>query len=43
MHSCPFPHLPPLAKWQWFIVVQPSPELVKYLRDDNAFGLVSVK
>lgn len=30
-----------LAKWQWFIVVQPSPELVKYLRDDNAFGLVS--
>lgn len=29
-----------LEKWQWFLVVKPSPELVKYLRDDNAFGLV---
>lgn len=30
-----------VGKWQWFLVVKPSPELVKYLRDDNAFGLVS--
>jgi hypothetical protein len=29
-----------LKQWQWFLVVEPSPELVKYLRDDNAFGLV---
>jgi hypothetical protein len=28
-----------VCKWQWFIVVEPSPELLKYLRDDNAFGL----
>lgn len=28
-----------LEKWQWFIVVDPSPELVKHLRDDNAFEL----
>lgn len=28
-----------VKKWQWFIVVKPSPELVKHLRDDNAFGL----
>jgi hypothetical protein len=28
-----------LLRWQWFIVVNASPELVKYLRDDNAFGL----
>ncbi|MBE2284930.1 MAG: hypothetical protein IAE77_15830 [Prosthecobacter sp.] len=26
--------------WQWFIAVQPSPALVKHLRDDNAFNLV---
>ncbi len=30
-----------LEKWQWFLVVKPSPGLVKYLRDDNAFGLVT--
>lgn len=29
-----------VKKWQWFLVVEPSPELVKYLREDNAFGLV---
>jgi hypothetical protein len=28
------------GKWQWFLVVRPSPDLIKYLRDDNAFGLV---
>ena len=28
-----------LTKWQWFLEVDPSPELVKYLREDNAFGL----
>ncbi|MFT4640024.1 MAG: hypothetical protein ACI8T1_003349 [Verrucomicrobiales bacterium] len=26
-------------QWQWFIVVEPSPELLKHLREDNAFGL----
>lgn len=31
------------GKWQWFLVVQPSPDLRKYLRDDNAFGLVKTK
>ncbi len=29
-----------LVRWQWFLVVSASPELIKYLRDDNAFGLV---
>jgi hypothetical protein len=29
-----------VKQWQWFLVVEPSPELVKYLREDNAFGLV---
>ena len=29
-----------LLRWQWFLVVKASPELIKYLRDDNAFGLV---
>ncbi len=28
-----------LTKMQWFLEVKPSPELLKYLRDDNAFGL----
>lgn len=28
-----------MKEWQWFIAVKPSPELVKHLRDDNAFGL----
>jgi hypothetical protein len=30
-----------VQKWQWFIAVKPSTELLKHLRDDNAFGLVS--
>lgn len=29
-----------LQRWQWFLVVKASPELIKDLRDDNAFGLV---
>jgi hypothetical protein len=29
-----------LQRWQWFLVVKASPELIKELRDDNAFGLV---
>jgi hypothetical protein len=28
-----------VQKWQWFIAVEPSPELVKYLREENAFML----
>lgn len=28
-----------LKKWQWFLVVEPSPELLKYLREENAFGI----
>lgn len=28
-----------LEKWEWFLVVEPSPALLKRLRDDNAFGL----
>ena len=30
-----------LERWQWFLVVNASPELSKYLRDDNPFGLVA--
>lgn len=30
-----------LRRWQWFLVVKASPQLIKDLRDDNAFGLVS--
>ncbi len=29
-----------VKRWQWFLVVEPSPALVKYLRTDNAFGLL---
>jgi hypothetical protein len=29
-----------VQRWQWFIVVKASPELINDLRDDNAFGLV---
>ena len=29
-----------LKKWEWFLVVEPSPALLKRLRDDNAFGLI---
>lgn len=28
-----------LLRWQWFLVVRASPGLVRYLRDENAFGL----
>lgn len=28
-----------LLRWQWFLVVKASPGLVRYLRDENAFGL----
>jgi len=28
-----------VLKWQWFLEVEASPELIRYLRDDNAFGL----
>jgi len=31
-----------LEKWQWFLVVEPSLELLKYLREDNAFSLKPV-
>jgi hypothetical protein len=31
-----------LKKWEWFLVVEPSPSLLKRLRDDNAFGLFPV-
>lgn len=27
-------------RWQWFLVIGASPDLIKYLRDDNAFGLI---
>lgn len=30
-----------IHKWQWFIALEPSPDLVKYLRDDNAFSLTA--
>lgn len=29
-----------MSKWQWFLVVEPAPALVKHLREDNAFSLV---
>lgn len=29
-----------LKKWQWFIKVQGSPQLVKFLREDNPFGMI---
>jgi hypothetical protein len=31
-----------ILKWEWFLVVEPSPALLKRLRDDNVFGLVPV-
>ncbi|MEM9479873.1 MAG: hypothetical protein AAGA58_09505 [Verrucomicrobiota bacterium] len=30
-----------VRKWQWFLKVRPSDQLVEYLRDQNAFHLVS--
>ncbi len=32
-----------VTKWRWFLAVRASPGLLKYLRDDNAFGLVPAK
>ena len=29
-----------VTKWAWFIEVKASPGLVKYLREENAFGLI---
>ena len=29
-----------VTKWQWFIEVKASPDLVKYLQQENAFGLI---
>ena len=28
-----------VSRWQWFLEVEPSPEIVRYLRDENAFRL----
>ena len=28
-----------VKKWKWFMEIKPSPGLIKYLRDENAFGL----
>jgi hypothetical protein len=28
-----------VTKWKWFLEIKPSPALISYLRDDNAFGL----
>lgn len=28
-----------ITRWAWFLEVNASPELVKYLREDNSFGL----
>lgn len=28
-----------LTRWEWFIGVKASPELLRYLREENAFGL----
>lgn len=28
-----------VSRWQWFLVIQPSPEIVRYLREENAFRL----
>ena len=28
-----------VTRWRWFIVLKPSPDLVRYLRDENAFSL----
>ena len=32
-----------VSRWQWFLEVEPSPEIVRYLRDDNAFRLRPAK
>ena len=28
-----------VSRWQWFLEVEPSPEIVRYLREENAFRL----
>lgn len=28
-----------VSKWQWFLALEPSPALIKHLREDNAFAL----
>lgn len=28
-----------VSRWEWYIEVEPSPEIVRYLRDENAFRL----
>lgn len=28
-----------VSRWQWFLEVEPSPEIVRHLREDNAFRL----
>ena len=30
-----------VSRWQWFLEVEPSPEIIRYLRDENAFRLKS--
>lgn len=30
-----------ISRWQWFLEVEPSPEIVRYLREENAFRLKS--
>lgn len=32
-----------VSRWQWFLEVEPSPALVSYLREDNAFRLSEKK
>ncbi|QJE96929.1 hypothetical protein [Luteolibacter luteus] len=32
-----------ISRWQWFLEVEPSPALVSYLREDNAFRLSEKK
>ncbi|WP_035606395.1 hypothetical protein [Haloferula sp. BvORR071] len=32
-----------VSHWQWFLEVEPSPALLSYLRDDNAFRLSTKK
>ena len=30
-----------VSRWQWFLIVDPSPALLQYLREQNTFGLVA--
>lgn len=32
-----------VTKWQWFIALHPSPELLRYVREENAFGLTRLE